>query len=34
LLNLLRYGARDLRKPLLDLPADFDRQLKALGYLP
>ena len=30
--NLLNYAARDLDKPLADLPADFDQQLKAIGY--
>ena len=32
LLNMLRYAARDVDKPPADLPADFDAQLKALGY--
>ena len=32
LLNMLRYAARDAGKPLAELPADFDAQLKALGY--
>jgi hypothetical protein len=30
--NLLNYAARDLDKPPADLPADFDQQLKAIGY--
>jgi hypothetical protein len=30
--NMLRYAARDAAKPLADLPADFDQQLKSLGY--
>ncbi|MBN2294446.1 MAG: hypothetical protein JXM70_18600, partial [Pirellulales bacterium] len=30
--NMLRYAARDAKKPLADLPADFDTQLKAIGY--
>jgi hypothetical protein len=29
--NMLRYAARDLAKPAVSLPADFDRQLKAVG---
>lgn len=32
LLNLLRFGGRNLSQPLADLPADFDAQLRALGY--
>jgi hypothetical protein len=32
--NMLRYAARDHRQPLQELPADFDTQLKALGYEP
>jgi len=32
LLNMLRYGARDVEQPLADLPPDFDAQLKAIGY--
>lgn len=32
LLNMLRYAGRDAAKPLADLPADFDTQLKAMGY--
>jgi hypothetical protein len=31
--NMLRYGARDAGKPPADLPADFDRLLKAIGYM-
>ncbi len=30
--NLLNYAARGLDKPPADLPADFDQQLKAIGY--
>ena len=30
--NMLRYAARDVGKPPADLPADFDTQLKAMGY--
>ena len=30
--NLLNYAARDLDKPPTDLPADFQQQLKAIGY--
>jgi len=30
--NMLIYAARDARKPLADLPPDFDARLKALGY--
>ena len=30
--NMLRYAARDIDKPLVDLPADFDATLKAMGY--
>ncbi len=30
--NVLRYAARDADEPVADLPADFDAQLKALGY--
>lgn len=29
--NMLRYAARDLDKPLADLPTDFDRQLQGMG---
>jgi hypothetical protein len=32
LVNLLRYAGREVNKPLADLPADFDEQLKAMGY--
>ena len=32
LVNLLRYAARDVAKPPVDLPADFEQQLKTLGY--
>jgi hypothetical protein len=34
LVNMLRYAARDAEKPLVALPADFERQLKAIGYAP
>jgi hypothetical protein len=30
--NMLNYAARDGEKPLTDLPADFDAQLKTFGY--
>jgi hypothetical protein len=30
--NLLNHAARDIAKPLADLPPDFDQQLKAIGY--
>jgi hypothetical protein len=30
--NMLRYAARDAATPPADLPADFDRQLEAIGY--
>ena len=30
--NMLRYAARDVKKPLADLPTDFNTQLKAIGY--
>jgi hypothetical protein len=30
--NMLNYAARDTSKPLADLPSDFDKQLKSLGY--
>ncbi len=30
--NMLNYAARDLDQPLAELPADFDQQLKAIGY--
>jgi hypothetical protein len=29
---MLRYAARDVDKPLSDLPSDFDAQLNAMGY--
>jgi hypothetical protein len=32
LMNMLRYAARGLDKPLAELPADFEAQLKTLGY--
>ena len=28
--NMLNYAARDVHKPLADLPADFDKQLEAM----
>jgi hypothetical protein len=30
--NMLNYAARNLAKPVADLPADFDLQLKTVGY--
>jgi hypothetical protein len=30
--NMLNYAARDTNKPPVDLPANFDAQLKSLGY--
>ena len=30
--NMLNYAARDAAKPPADLPADFDAQLRTLGY--
>ena len=30
--NLLRFAGRDPQQPLADLPADFDAQLKSIGY--
>jgi hypothetical protein len=30
--NMLKYAARDLEKPLTDLPADIEKQLKTMGY--
>jgi len=30
--NLLRFAARDSTQPLARLPADFDAQLRAVGY--
>jgi len=30
--NLLRYAARNLDQPMADLPADFEAQLKSIGY--
>ena len=32
LLNMLRYAARNVSKPLADFPPDFDAQIKAMGY--
>ena len=31
-LNLIRYAACDMGKPLMPLPDDFNHQLMALGY--
>ena len=33
LLNMLRYAAQDVNKPLADVPPDFNAQLSAMGYL-
>ena len=30
--NMLRYAARGAEKPLAELPADFEKQLQAMGY--
>ena len=30
--NMLRYAARDMEKPVAELPLDFDQQLKAMGF--
>jgi hypothetical protein len=30
--NMLRYAARDVDKPAANLPADFNAQLKSIGY--
>ena len=30
--NLLNYAAHDLDQPVVELPADFNEQLKAIGY--
>ena len=30
--NLLNYAARGCDQPLADIPADFDQQLKTIGY--
>jgi hypothetical protein len=32
--NMLRHAARDSQKPTAQLPADFDQQLRAMGYSP
>ena len=32
LINMLRYAGRDAAKPLVELPVDFESQLKAMGY--
>jgi hypothetical protein len=29
---MLRFAARDIAKPPGELPADFDEQLRAVGY--
>ena len=31
--NMLRYAARDAERPPAELPADFEAQLRAIGYL-
>ncbi|MCI0628260.1 MAG: glycoside hydrolase family 2 [Acidobacteria bacterium] len=31
--NMLRYAARDINEPLVQVPSDFDQLLKAIGYL-
>ena len=31
--NMLNYAARDIGQPLVDLPDDFDTQLRAMGYI-
>ena len=30
--NMLNYAAQDLNKPLAELPAGFEAQLKTIGY--
>jgi hypothetical protein len=30
--NMLKYAVRDVEKPLADLPADIEKQLKTMGY--
>jgi hypothetical protein len=30
--NMLNDAARDINKPSADLPPDFDKQLKSMGY--
>ena len=30
--NMLRFAGRDMAKPLADLPAGFDEQLRGMGY--
>lgn len=32
LLNLVKYAAKDLEKPLMELPPDFDNTLRSIGY--
>jgi hypothetical protein len=31
--NMLNEAARDINKPLADLPSDFDKQLESMGYM-
>jgi hypothetical protein len=30
--NMLRYAAGDAAKPAVEAPADFEQQMKAMGY--
>ena len=32
LVNMLRYAARNVAKPPVELPADFEGQLKTFGF--
>ncbi|MDD4869019.1 MAG: glycoside hydrolase family 2 TIM barrel-domain containing protein [Kiritimatiellae bacterium] len=32
LMNMINYAAQEIDKPLANLPTDFDKQLKAIGY--
>ena len=32
--NMLNYAAQSTAKPIAELPANFDEQLKAMGYIP
>ena len=32
--NMLNYAAQDTDKHMAELPANFDEQLKAMGYIP
>lgn len=32
LVNVLRYAARDVAQPPVELPADFEGELKTLGF--